>query len=145
MSGGHGIYSASKYALEAMSEALAIETRRYGIRVIIIEPGFISTPMLYKGSKPLEADGPYVEVLGRLQAMYTHARANADPPSVVAEAIELALDDSEPKLRYVVGAGAEPDVLARTAASDEVWIEQGGELTEEEYQQWQARVFPPRE
>ena len=144
VSGGHGIYSSSKYALEAMSEALAIETRKYGIRVIIIEPGFIATPMLDK-VEPLEADSPYIEVLGRMQAMYTHARADADPPSVVAEAIERALDDSEPKLRYVVGAGAEPTVLARTAASDEVWIEQGGELTEEAYQQWQARVFPPQE
>ncbi len=144
VSGGHGLYSSSKHALEAMSEALAIEARRYGIRVIIIEPGFIATPMLER-AKPLEADGPYIEVLGRMRAMYAHARAHADPPSVVAEAIEGALDDSEPKLRYVVGAGAGQTLLARAAAGDEVWIEQGGALTEEEYQQWQARVFPPRE
>ena len=64
---------------------------------------------------------------------------------MVAEAIERALDDSEPKLRYVVGAGAGQTLLSRAAAGDEVWIEQGGALTEEEYQQWQARVFPSRE
>ena len=73
--GGHGIYSSSKYALEAMSEALAIEIRRYGIRVIIIEPDFIVTPILDK-AKPLEADGPYIEVLGRMRAVYTHARGS---------------------------------------------------------------------
>ena len=145
VSGGHGIYSSSKYALEAMSEALAIETRKYGLRVIIIEPGFISTPILDKASKPLDADGPYAEVLSRMQAMYTHARANADPPSVVAEAIAHALDDPEPKLRYVVGAGAEQTVLARDSASDELWIEQGGALTKEALQEWEAKVFPPRE
>jgi len=145
VSGGHGIYSSSKYALEAMSEALAIETRKYGLRVIIIEPGFISTPILDKASKPLDADGPYAEVLSRMQAMYTHARAQADPPSVVAEAIAHALDDPEPKLRYVVGAGAEQTVLARDSASDELWIEQGGALTKEALQEWEAKVFPPRE
>ena len=145
VSGGHGIYSSSKYALEAMSEALAIETRKYGLRVIIIEPGFISTPILDKASKPLDADGPYAGVLSRMQAMYTHARAQADPPSVVAEAIAHALDDPEPKLRYVVGAGAEQTVLARDSASDELWIEQGGALTKEALQEWEAKVFPPRE
>ena len=77
--------------------------------------------------------------------MYTHARANAEPPSVVAAAIERALDDPEPKLRYVVGEGAEQIVLARAAASDELWIEQGGELTAEELQEWQAKVFPPQD
>jgi NAD(P)-dependent dehydrogenase (short-subunit alcohol dehydrogenase family) len=145
VSGGHGIYSSSKYALEAMSEAVALEARRYDLRVIIVEPGFISTPILDKAGKPLDADGPYAEVLGRMQAMYTHARANAEPPSVVAAAIERALDDPEPKLRYLVGEGAEQIVLARAAASDELWIEQGGELTVEELQEWQAKVFPPQD
>ena len=144
VSGGHGIYSSSKYALEAMSEAVALEARRYDVRVIIIEPGFISTPILDKAGKSLDPDGPYAEVLERMQAMYTHARENAEPPSVVAEAIERALDDPEPKLRYVVGTGAEGTLLARAAATDELWIEQGGALTAEELQEWQAKVFPPR-
>ena len=145
VSGGHGMYSSSKYALEALSEATALETRRHGLRVIIVEPGFISTPILDKAGKTLDPDGPYTEVLSRMLGMYTHARANAEPPSVVAEAIERALDDPEPKLRYLVGAGAEQTVLAREAASDELWIEQGAELTVEELQEWQARVFPPRD
>ena len=43
VSAGHGIYAGTKYALEAVSEAVAIETRRLGIRVILIEPGFVSS------------------------------------------------------------------------------------------------------
>lgn len=145
VSGGHGIYSSSKYALEAMSEAAALETRRYGLRIIIIEPGFISTPILDKAGKPLDPDGPYIEVLSRMLGMYMHARATAEPPSVVAEAIERALDDPEPKLRYLVGAGAEQTVLAREAASDELWIEQGAALSAEQLQEWQTKVFPPQD
>ncbi|MEE2897804.1 MAG: SDR family oxidoreductase [Gemmatimonadota bacterium] len=144
VSGGHGVYSASKYALEALSEALAIETGKHGLRVIIIEPGFISTPILDKASNPPETNDPYGEVLARMQGLYTHARANADPPAVVAQAIDRALLDPEPRLRYVVGAGAKGTVLGRAAMSDEDWLEQGRALTPEEYRQWQARVFPPR-
>ncbi len=144
VSGGHGVYSASKYALEALSEALAIETRKHGLRVIIIEPGFISTPILDKASNPPETNDPYGELLARMQGLYAHARANADPPAVVAQAIDRALLDPEPRLRYVVGAGAKGTVLGRAAMSDEDWLEQGRALTPEEYRQWQERVFPPR-
>ena len=145
VSGGHGIYGASKYALEALSEGLAIETRKYGLRIIIIEPGFISTPILDKAAKQLDPDGPYVETLSRMQSMYTHARENADPPSVVAQGIAAALDDPEPKLRYIVGTGAKGTVLAREAASDELWIEQGAALTAEEQNAWGEKVFPRQE
>lgn len=144
VSGGHGVYSASKYALEALSEALAIETGKHGLRVIIIEPGFISTPILDKASNPPETNDPYGELLARMQGLYAHARANADPPAVVAQAIDRALLDPEPRLRYVVGAGAKGTVLGRAAMSDEDWLEQGRALTPEEYRQWQERVFPPR-
>ncbi len=143
-SGGHGVYSASKYALEALSEALAIETGKHGLRVIIIEPGFISTPILDKASNPPETNDPDGELLARMQGLYAHARANADPPAVVAQAIDRALLDPEPRLRYVVGAGAKGTVLGRAAMSDEDWLEQGRALTPEEYRQWQERVFPPR-
>ena len=145
VSGGHGIYGSSKYALEAISEGLAIETRKYGLRIIIIEPGFISTPILDKAAKPLDPDDPYVETLSRMQGMYTHARENADPPSVVAEGIAAALHDPEPKLRYILGAGAKGTVLAREAASDELWIEQGAALTDEEQRAWGEKVFPRQE
>lgn len=143
VSAGHGIYAASKYALEALSEAVAIETRRLGIRVILIEPGFISTPILDKAGDVEIAEGPYAVHLRRMLAMYKSARGGAEPPGVVAEVIAAALDDPIPRFRYLAGEGAAPVIDARARMTDEEWIDMGREMTEEEYIAESARRFSP--
>lgn len=141
VSAGHGVYAASKHALEALSEAAAIEMRRFGVRVIVIEPGFISTPILDKGAAVNVEDSVHAPLLGRMRAMYLDARANAEPPSVVAEVIAAALADPEPKLRYQAGLGASSLLDGRTNVSDEEWIDLGREMTDEEYFAASARIF----
>ena len=143
VSAGHGVYAGSKYALEALSEAVAIETRRLGIRVIVIEPGFISTPILDKGSAIDVGDGPYAPHLRRMQALYRHARDGAEPPIVIAESIAAALDDPSERFRYLAGRGAPPVIQGRAAMTDEEWIDMGREMTDEEYFAESARRFPP--
>lgn len=143
VSAGHGVYAATKYALEALSEAVAIETRRLGIRVILIEPGFISTPLLDKGGDIEIGDGPYAVHLRRMQGLYRSARGGADPPSVVAEVIAEALDDPNPRFRYLAGEGASPVIDGRARMTDEEWIDMGREMTDEEYLAESARRFPP--
>ncbi len=143
VSAGHGIYSASKYALEALSEAVAIETRRLGIRVIVIEPGFIATPILDKAGDIEIGDGPYVPHLRRMQALYKHARGGAEPPSVVAEVIADALDDPSPRFRYLAGERAPPVLDGRARMTDEEWIDLGREMTDEEYRAESGRWFSP--
>ena len=143
VSAGHGVYAATKYALEALSEAVAIETRRLGIRVILIEPGFISTPLLDKGGDLEIGDGPYAVHLRRMQGLYRSARGGADPPSVVAEVIAEALDDPNPRFRYLAGEGASPVIDGRARMTDEEWIDMGREMTDEEYFAESARRFPP--
>ena len=143
VSAGHGVYAATKYALEALSEAVAIETRRLGIRVILIEPGFISTPLLDKGGDIEIGDGPYAVHLRRMQGLYRSARGGADPPSVVAEVIAEALDDPNPRFRYLAGEGASPVIDGRARMTDEEWIDMGREMTDEEYFAERERRFPP--
>ncbi len=145
VSAGHGIYAATKYALEALSEAVAIETRRLGIRVIVIEPGFISTPILDKGVAVEVGDGPYAPHLRRMQALYRNALRGADPPSVVAEVIADALDDPTPRFRYLAGKDAPPVLNGRARMTDEEWIDMGREMTDEEYFAESGRRFPPAE
>ncbi|MCH7892436.1 MAG: SDR family oxidoreductase [Gemmatimonadetes bacterium] len=142
VSAGHGIYAATKYALEALSEAVAIETRRLGIRVIVIEPGFISTPILDKGVAVEVGEGPYAPHLRRMQVLYRHALAGADPPSVVAQVIADALDDPTPRFRYLAGKDAPPVLEGRARMTDEEWIDMGREMTDEEYFAESGRRFP---
>ena len=67
---GHGIYAASKHALEAISESLAIETSQFGVRVVLIEPGFISTTILNKADSIVIDDTVYGQHLERLLLRY---------------------------------------------------------------------------
>ena len=106
-----GIYSASKFALEAVSEALNYEVHPFGIRVALIEPGGFETnigntrrvPRGYgEGSPYLALDQRFEEALTKLPG-----RDEESDPQTVAEAIYNAVHDEEPKLRYLVGKDAE--------------------------------------
>ena len=119
----HGHYCASKFALEAASEALAYEVRPFGIRVAIIEPGVILTPIFGKQSVDMAAMAPYETPVRRLLRYFESQLENPRPPELVAEAIENAAFTTEPRLRYLVGPDAEMLVRARSAATDEQWLE----------------------
>lgn len=119
---GHGIYAASKHALEAISESLAIEINQFGVRVILIEPGFISTAILSKADSIIIEDTPYTEHLARLVSMYEEAQLTADSPDAVAGCIVNALNDSSHGFRYVVGSGAQRSIDERSLLTDQEWI-----------------------
>lgn len=142
----NGLYAGTKHALEAVSEALALEVMQFGIRVAIIEPGFFATPILDKAiaSTPGAAgDGPYANIERRMAGIYMGGKGAAQDPQLVAEAIEHAITTDAPKLRYRVGVDAEVFATRRPAMSDEEYIEIFGKAqTDEEFFASFVRVFP---
>jgi NAD(P)-dependent dehydrogenase (short-subunit alcohol dehydrogenase family) len=131
-------YSGSKFALEAASECLALEVRRFNIRVVIIEPGFTRTPMVEKGGpRPklpkLDPNSPYHAFKLRSERLSPTMKPNAQPPELVAEAIQHSLETDEPKLRYPVGEDAKAWAVGRQAMTDEDWVNFGREMTLDEY------------
>ncbi|MEU7021178.1 oxidoreductase [Streptomyces sp. NPDC046203] len=101
---GFGAYSATKFALEGMSEALAAEVNPLGIRVLIVEPGAFRTGLF--GNHSLSADGiaDYADTAGATRAFVeTGGGAQPGDPAKAAAAVLAALDADEPPLRLALG------------------------------------------
>ncbi|CUS39469.1 Retinol dehydrogenase [Candidatus Nitrospira nitrosa] len=110
-----GAYSASKFALEAMTDALRLEVQPWGIQVSIIEPGAITTPIWTKSAE--DAAGReavmgtdlrrlYEPTVAAVRKVVEEAAKRAIPADVVAKAVEHALTAPVPKTRYLVGTDA---------------------------------------
>ncbi|HSL04141.1 MAG TPA: SDR family oxidoreductase [Nitrospiraceae bacterium] len=110
-----GPYSASKYALEALTDALRMELQPWGIQVSIIEPGAVATPIWEKSAKEAEAleasaseetKALYSEAVVRIRAAVAQAAQRAIAPEAVVRAVHHALTASRPRTRYLVGSDA---------------------------------------
>ena len=123
-------YAASKFALEALSECLAQELKSFGIRVAIIEPGVIATPIFGK-AKPLPKDSPYPHSR-RLRAMFAASLTKPISPYIVGEQIRQIVESGSWQLRYPVGPDAAPFMKWRAGKTDEEMVNFGA-LTDEEY------------
>ena len=128
-------YTASKWALEGASEALAHEVRRFGVRVKIVEPGVIMTSIFEnaKAQTRFDRSSPYVDLMRRNGKFYSAGHRANQPPEIVADAIFDAVESDSDRLRYVVGADAESLLRGRQAMRDEDWVAMGGDLGDDEY------------
>lgn len=114
-----GIYSASKHALEALSEAAKLEMGHYGIRVVIIEPGYFATPIQHKANPVSIEDTPYAGLQAQWQGADERLLGGARPgPEVVARAIADAIEADDCPLRVPVGADAEMVAAVRRTTDD---------------------------
>ena len=116
-------YNASKWALEALSEALAQETKIFNIRVAIVEPGIIDTAMARRvgdGTDP----SPYPQA-DRFAKLFSAALQNEAPPSLVGDKILDIVESGTWQLRHPVGPDAEPFLQWRASMTDEQWVDFG--------------------
>ena len=127
-------YMASKWALEALSEALAGEMKTFNVRVAIVEPGIIDTAMARRiGDQPVHS--PYRQ-RARFALLFEASLKNPAPPSLVAQKIVEIAESGSWQLRHPVGPDAIPFLQWRRGMTDEEWVELNGSDDET----WYRRV-----
>src|SRR4030095_3079508 len=125
-----GGYTASKYALEAVTEVLAQEVKPFNIRIAIVEPGIINTQMARNISHGGDSIYPQVNRFGGLFVASLKTPTSA---SIVAGKI-LEIADSETwQLRHPAGPDALPFLQWRVSMSDEQWVDWNAATDEEWY------------
>ncbi len=129
---GGGVYHASKHAVEAISDALRFEVRGFGVKVSLIEPGFIRTEWgntataTLAGLSAENPASPYAEfntaVARNVASAYEGPLARLSRgPDAVAEAIERAITSRRPRTRYAVAPSASLLIRARRWLPDPAW------------------------
>ena len=119
-------YHATKFAVEGLSDCLRMETRPFGIDVIVIEPGGIRTEWtgIAKDSLIARSGGTaYAPYARRHAAMFARMDASnmGSPPDVIARAVVKAANARRPRTRYAVGGGAKPILFLRRLLSDRLF------------------------
>jgi NAD(P)-dependent dehydrogenase (short-subunit alcohol dehydrogenase family) len=109
-----GAYHASKFGTEAIGDVFRQELRPWGLRVAIVEPGSIDTPIWERGQRKateIEAKAPKTDLLygaaiEKFRKVIQDTAERGIPPEKVAKAIAHALESSRPRSRYLVGLDA---------------------------------------
>jgi NAD(P)-dependent dehydrogenase (short-subunit alcohol dehydrogenase family) len=121
-----GWYHATKHALEGWSDCLRLETREFGIDVVVVEPGGIKTPwgiIAAENLRKTSGNGAYAEAANKsaegTAKMYSSNRLTK--PEVIGKIILKAVTAPKPRRRYVKGMGAKPTLFIRKWFGDGVY------------------------
>jgi short-subunit dehydrogenase len=97
-----GLYSAGKFALEGLSEALRTEVRHFGIKVALVEPGDAPTGHTYNRIRILRTQA-YAKYYNNAMQVYEHDERNGYPPAKIAVLVERIIRNPHPRMRYMCG------------------------------------------
>lgn len=118
---GSSAYVSSKFAIEGLSESIAFELEPFGIKVILVEPGFIKTNFvngMVTAEKAQEQRSPYLHMMQKIGANLQQMLENGSDAKLVAQVVLEAIKSKEPQLRYLAGKDMEAWTEARKSMSD---------------------------
>jgi NAD(P)-dependent dehydrogenase (short-subunit alcohol dehydrogenase family) len=107
---GASAYVSTKFAVEGLSESIAYELEPFGIKVILIEPGFIKTNFAHAmatAKKAQDPASPYSELMQKIMASAGELAKNASSAELVANVVLDAASNPNPRLRYLAGKDVE--------------------------------------
>ena len=121
---GGSAYVSSKFALEGLSESMAFEVEQFGIKTVLVEPGFIRTNFaenIVTAKKAQDPNSPYSQMMMQMKSSSHRRRMieNAPDADFVASVIVEAATAKEPNLRYLAGKDVQQMMAAKKSMSDE--------------------------
>ena len=121
---GGSAYVSSKFALEGLSESMAYEIEQFGIRTVLVEPGFVRTNFgenIVIAKKAQDPNSPYSQMMMQMKSSSYRRRMieNASDADLVASVVVEAATAKEPNLRYLAGKDVQQMVAVKKNMSDE--------------------------
>jgi len=113
-----GPYAASKWALEALAETLAVEAGHFGVKVSLLQPGSVSSGGPERAKSFFAEDDPYLPLFQQFGPLRGTGIFEPITPEEVAVAVADTVERPDPPLRVPVGAPARTALEARKAASE---------------------------
>jgi len=115
-------YASSKFAVEGLTESMSYELEPFGIKTILIEPGIIKTNFIKAAvlaQKSKDPNSPYFQYMNNMDEGMKKLIENSESPEYVARVVLDAINDSNPKLRYLAGKDVEHIMEIKNKISDE--------------------------
>ena len=115
-------YVSTKFAIEGLSESIVYELEPFGIKMVLVEPGFVKTNIannMVIAKKSRDPNSPYSQLMENVVSSIEHGLETGSSPDVVAKAVLKAVTSENPNLRYLAGKDIETWIEARRNMSDE--------------------------
>ncbi|MFL6523497.1 MAG: SDR family oxidoreductase [Nitrososphaera sp.] len=119
---GGSAYVSSKFALEGLSESMAYEIEQFGIRTVLVEPGFVRTKIgenMAISKKTQDPNSPYSQMMQVMSSNQERMLENGSDADLVASVVVEAATAKEPNLRYLAGKDVQQMMAAKRSMSDE--------------------------
>jgi NAD(P)-dependent dehydrogenase (short-subunit alcohol dehydrogenase family) len=115
-------YVSTKFALEGLSESIAYEVEPFGIKIVLVEPGFVRTNFSnVVGKRSQSPNSQYSKMTEKMADNIEQMKLKSSPPELVANVVLEAVTNKNPNLRYLAGKDVEQ------------WIEQKKNMSDEEF------------
>jgi NAD(P)-dependent dehydrogenase (short-subunit alcohol dehydrogenase family) len=115
---GGSVYVSTKFAVEGLSESMSYELEPFGIKVILIEPGFIKTNFQQAMIRSQDPNSPYSQMMQKRAAVSNQFFQSGSAPELVAKVVLTAINNPNPNLRYLVGKDVEEWVKSKESMTD---------------------------
>jgi len=119
---GQSVYVSTKFAIEGLSESIAYELEPFGIKIVLVEPGFVKTNIannMVIAKKSQDPNSPYSKLMENIVSHIEHGLETGSSPDVVAKVVLKAVTSENPDLRYLAGNDIETVIEAKRNMSDE--------------------------